>query len=306
MLACGQNGTGSEMPAKVKTIENLVFEGGGVRGIAYAGALKVLEGRGLLSGVRGVAGTSAGAFMALLLSLDYTPDEIAEILKSLDFRSLEDRPNPLRVASHYGFYKGDVLYDWIASQLIEKGLPETLTFEALATEAARDLRVFATDLNIRDTREFSAATTPKASVAGAIRASMSIPLMYSAWQFPDGIPDSHIYVDGGTVYNYPINAFDTENTVNPRTLGFHFVRSQNNKRSKDLGTGSFLTYAQSLFATVLSAQEIDFRQDPEQMQRTVGIDDHGYHATDLSLPPEGFEKLYGAGAQAITERLNMA
>ncbi len=44
---------------------NLVFEGGGVRGIAYAGALRVLEERGSLSVVERVGGTSVGAVTAL-------------------------------------------------------------------------------------------------------------------------------------------------------------------------------------------------------------------------------------------------
>ena len=40
---------------------NLVFEGGGVKGIAYAGAIGVLEERDILAGIQRVAGTSAGA-----------------------------------------------------------------------------------------------------------------------------------------------------------------------------------------------------------------------------------------------------
>ncbi len=40
---------------------NLVFEGGGVKGIAYAGAIGVLEDKEILPDIRRVAGTSAGA-----------------------------------------------------------------------------------------------------------------------------------------------------------------------------------------------------------------------------------------------------
>ena len=40
--------------------KNLAFEGGGVRGIAYAGALQVLEQNNILPDIRRVAGTSAG------------------------------------------------------------------------------------------------------------------------------------------------------------------------------------------------------------------------------------------------------
>ncbi|MFC4346453.1 patatin-like phospholipase family protein [Kordiimonas lipolytica] len=280
-------------------IENLVFEGGGVRGIAYAGALKLLEERDLMQGVTKVAGSSAGAFAALLLSLGYSSDGLRDALKSLQFKTLEDKPNPIRIATHYGLYKGEVLYDWIARQVTSLDLPENMTFAQLANEGARDLKVFATDLNIRNTREFSAAATPDASVVGAVRASMSIPLMYAAWQFPDSIPNNHIYVDGGTVYNYPINAFDGPGGVDDRTLGFCF--SGRSYEREDLELDNLFEFTKSLFATLLSAQTIDFDRDPEQTRRSVMIDDLGFKATDLGLSAENFDQLYTAGYQA-TER----
>jgi len=285
---------------------NLVFEGGGVRGVAYAGALGVLEERGFLASVRAVAGTSAGAFAALLLSLGYSPDGLADALRSIHFKTLEDQPNPLRVATHYGLYKGDVLRDWIAAQVTGAGLPESLTFAELAATGARDLKVFATDLNICDTREFSAQTTPDTSVVGAVRASMSIPLMYAAWQFPDGKPDNHIYVDGGTVYNYPIGAFAGADGMDAATLGFRFKSGEKVPRANKLGTDHFFDYARSLFAAVMSAQTIDFNHDPAQVRRSVMIDDLGYRATDLDLSETDFDRLYASGRKAVEDYLSVS
>jgi NTE family protein len=285
-------------------IENLVFEGGGVRGIAYAGALSALEERSLLGTIQGVAGTSAGAFAALMLSLGHTPAELAETLKALHFKTLEDKPNPLRVPTHYGLYKGEVLYNWIVDQLSRNDLPEALTFEDLVNRGHKDLRVFATDLNICDTREFSAAQTPKASVAGAVRASMSIPLMYAAWQFPDGIPNNHVYVDGGTVYNYPINAFDTGGKASDKTLGFCFHRQATENTPSELGPDHLFAYTKSLFSAILKAQTIGFNQDIEAQGRSVIIDDLGYKATDLELSDEGFDSLFKAGQTAAQQFLN--
>ena len=56
--------------------KNLVFEGGGVKGIAYVGALEVLEKEGILQDVERVAGTSAGAMMAVLVGLRYSVAEV--------------------------------------------------------------------------------------------------------------------------------------------------------------------------------------------------------------------------------------
>tara|TARA_Y100000815_G_scaffold226384_1_gene214278 strand:+ start:231 stop:413 length:183 start_codon:yes stop_codon:yes gene_type:complete len=49
------------MPQTGYPFRNLVFEGGGVKGIAYSGALAVLEERGILPQIRRVGGASAGA-----------------------------------------------------------------------------------------------------------------------------------------------------------------------------------------------------------------------------------------------------
>ena len=71
-------------------IKNLVFEGGGVKGIAYIGAMQALDENGLLKGVKRVAGTSAGAINACLFALDYSIKEQQKILEDLDFNKFED------------------------------------------------------------------------------------------------------------------------------------------------------------------------------------------------------------------------
>ena len=63
---------------------NLVFEGGGVKGIAYVGTMEVLEDRGILQNIDRVGGTSAGAINAVLTALNFSNDEVSDILGSLD------------------------------------------------------------------------------------------------------------------------------------------------------------------------------------------------------------------------------
>lgn len=282
--------------------DNLVFEGGGVRGIAYAGALSALEEQGSLGGVCRVAGTSAGAFAALLISLGYSSDGVRDALRSIPLKTLEDKPNPLRIVSHYGFYKGDVLLEWITRQVTKAGLPEGLTFEGLIKRCGRELKVFATDLTTCNVREFSYDQTPRTSVVGAVRASMSIPLMYSPWQFADGEPDDHIYVDGGVVYNYPIGAFDVD-SVCANTLGFRFTGNQGREHKAERHPHNLFEFSENLFIALMNAQTIDFEQDQAQVGRSVLIDDLGFRATDLSLSDDDFDRLYSAGYQATKRYL---
>src|SRR3712207_624013 len=67
---------------------DLVFEGGGVKGIGLVGALSILEEQGFEP--QNVAGTSAGAIVATLLAAGYTAAELHEIMLDLDFRQFMD------------------------------------------------------------------------------------------------------------------------------------------------------------------------------------------------------------------------
>ena len=64
--------------------DNLVFEGGGPKGVSYVGALEALQDKGMLNEVQRVAGTSAGAITATLVALGYSPREMKKILMEFD------------------------------------------------------------------------------------------------------------------------------------------------------------------------------------------------------------------------------
>ena len=56
------------MDQKKVCLKKLVFEGGGVLGVAYCGALEELSNRGMLCEVDTYAGTSAGSIVAALMA----------------------------------------------------------------------------------------------------------------------------------------------------------------------------------------------------------------------------------------------
>lgn len=284
------------------TVTNLVFQGGGVKGIAYAGALAALERRGLLAGVRGVAGASAGAFTAMLVAVGCDAATIARIATGTDYAALEDHFDPLRLATHYGLYRGDALHAWIAGAFASTGLAPSLSFAALAQRTGRDLRVFATDLTRRTAREFSARATPAVAVVDAVRASMSIPLMFPAWRFAAGEPDDHLYVDGGVVMNFPIGAFDDDHPP-AATLGFRLVPGPAPVALHG-GWDHPVAYVRALFGAILAAQSIDVGGAPLERARSVAIDDFGWSATDFHLTPAQQQQLFAAGESATTAFLD--
>ena len=282
-------------------IKNLVFKGGGVLGIAYAGAITVLEKNGILQQIERVAGTSAGAITAALISLKYSAAEIKQVINSTDFKSFEDGWDPLRIPTKYGLYKGDAFLKWMHSINVAKGLNTNATFLDFKNAGCHDLRVFATDLNIQNMKMFSVQTTPHVVVAEAVRASMSIPMFFEAWKFTNNNPDDHIYVDGGTVYNFPITTFDSEDVNSSNTLGLFLENLSGPSVVNHLKYDHLVDYVRILFETVLNAQVVDFDNDPFQESRTIRVDSLGMSAINFNLTNDQKTSLYNSGVECATK-----
>ena len=200
--------------------KNLVFEGGGVKGIAYLGAIEVLNQKGIMEGITRVGGTSAGAINAILVGLNFTPEETREILFALDFNKFMDDDwgvvrDTERLIEQYGWYKGDFFREWIGKLIHAKTGNSESTFadiEALKeTRKFKSLYFMGTNLSTKFSEVFSVEHTPRICIADAVRISMSIPLSFAAKRSPRG----DVYVDGGVLDNYPIKVFDREKYVSP-------------------------------------------------------------------------------------------
>jgi NTE family protein len=279
-------------------ITNLVLEGGGVKGIAYVGALEEIDKQGILDKIENVAGTSAGAITACLISLRYTAEEIKKIVFELDFNSFEDRKNPLRILTKYGIYAGDAFLAWITKLIQKKNLGPKATFSDFQKAGCRNLKVFGTDLYTKSVQEFSVESTPDAIVAEAVRASMSIPLFFKSWKFSNSIPNDHIYVDGGVLLNFPINTFNEKEHKLGHTIGLHLDNLTGDKKPIAFGNNHVGKYVRTLFDTLLKAQVVDFENNPEEFKHTIRIDDLGVSATDFGFSDTVKNNLIAEGSKA--------
>jgi len=200
---------------KTPQFRNLVFEGGGVKGIAYVGAMQVLAQRGLLDGVVRVGGTSAGAINALIHALGFSIREQHEILDSTDFRDFMDDSFGVirdirRLARHFGWFRGDFFSSWLG-ELVERRLGNAkATFADLAAAGGPELYVIGTNLSTGWAEVFSAERHADMPVLDAVRISMSIPLFFAAVRHG---PREDVYVDGGVQMNFPVKLFDRERYV---------------------------------------------------------------------------------------------
>jgi NTE family protein len=208
--------------------KNLALEGGGLRGIAYAGAFKVLEENGTMKGIENVAGSSAGAIAGMMISIGYNSDEIDSMLMSLRFQQFNDGKGGLigkykRIRKRFGMYKGDRYENWLKEMLLAKTGNDSLTFLQLhemksENNIYKDLFCTGTNISKQRLEVFSYKTTPNFSIATAVRISGGVPLYFTPVVLDNflqninvGDTDSYInyYVDGGMLCNYPISMFDS-------------------------------------------------------------------------------------------------
>ncbi|OIO66599.1 MAG: patatin [Zetaproteobacteria bacterium CG_4_9_14_3_um_filter_49_83] len=259
------------------SFRNLVFEGGGVKGIAYVGALKVLQEKGILVQVQRVAGTSAGAINAVLLSLGYTPEETNEVLSKLEFKNFMDDSwgvarDSKRLLKEFGWYKGDFFRAWIGNLIAGKIGNAEATFAELKAHGCLDLYLVGTNLSTKFSEVYSAEHTPRMRVADAARISMSIPLFFASVKDARG----DRFVDGGVLNNYPIKLFDREKYLSGATadkLGRETsYYAAHNQRLADEGKAlsSYIYNKQTLGFRLDSGEEIAaFRDGAEPAHQKV-------------------------------------
>ena len=188
----------------------LVLSGGGTKGFAHLGVIETLEENGVP--VIGIVGTSMGALMGALRASGYSTKEMHKILADLDLPSLlSENTGPMFVftgndrraktstisALTYkeqngergpkGILTGDKLYEYF-SQLM-RHVTETDFYHLPIPYAA-----VATDIKTGEK-----VVLKSGNLAAAMRASMSIPMLFEPWTI-----DDHLLVDGGVVSNLPV------------------------------------------------------------------------------------------------------
>ena len=198
-------------PEAVNLWFNGVFEGGGAKGIAYAGALMALKSRKCW--FKSVAGSSAGAITAALVAAGFEPCKINTMAEKA-LGTVRQRPwlarRTLRLG--YGYFDKYSLTQWIKNKLKNQmkalgATSEDPNFQELFDLTGIELNVIATSLSLKSLVVFSYHDTPNCSVADAVAASAAIPIAFGDSRLElkdtDGSTWHQTIVDGGVWANFP-------------------------------------------------------------------------------------------------------
>ncbi len=188
----------------------LVLSGGGAKGFAHIGVLKVIDELGLK--VDYISGTSMGSILGALYAIGYTPDELEDLAKSIDWNSflmdktprtalsMEEKDLEKRYALSFPMLNNKpVLPSGLVAGQNFSNLLAKLTLSVHHLESFDDFpipfRCVATDIEKGEAVVFDSGY-----LADAIRASMSIPTMFKPIEL-----NGKLLVDGGLVRNFPVS-----------------------------------------------------------------------------------------------------
>lgn len=281
----------------------IAFEGGGVLGISYIGALReFIKNGGKLDQFTHLAGSSAGSIIAGLMAIRCPLKKMEEVLSSLNFNDFLDDSwgyvrDVERLINDYGWYNGDELAEWYRSLVNKITGVNDITLGQIYARYGTHL--FITKVVVEHPRSRlvimdyrSHQNTP---LYEAVRQSSSIPLFFKACVDNDGI-----CVDGGLILNYPIKVLydymlpeeaigmwlTNDNELNPQTRPVENIREY-------------------IISIANTWRELTINRGLDDVwENTVKINTHDISATQFSLTKNEINMLISSGELAMLEYID--
>jgi len=189
----------------------LVLSGGGAKGMAHIGAIKIIEEAGIP--IDYVVGTSMGSIIGGLYSIGYTPEQMDSMVRKQDWGFLL---SDQRQRKDMNMQEREADEKYVISVPFSKSAIQDLTGGLIKGQNISNLFSELT-LGYHDSINFNKLPIPFACVSEnivkgeeyvfhegilstAMRASMAIPGVFTPVRL-----DSMVLVDGGVVNNYPVN-----------------------------------------------------------------------------------------------------
>ncbi len=311
---------------------DVVFEGGGVKGIALVGALQAFEEAGFQW--QNVAGSSAGAITAALVAVGYSAMELKKAMSTrVDFRAFMDAKGIgrlpvvgpwLSLLLAQGMYQGDHCLKVIRELIAEKTGKKRFTFGDLVMpkepeDSEEDyekkykyrLRVLASDISdntmlvLPQDVACLGQDPDDLEVALAVRMSISYPFFFKPVVLEEGQrKKKHWIVDGGMLSNFPVWLFDSPSGKPPAwpTIGF-LLAEPGSAEPRHQHIGGPVSMIQALIRTMTTAHDRKALDEIDK-RRIVRIPTGKYSSLDFDLDDEDQEWLYNSGYQAAKQFLS--
>lgn len=188
------------------TIKHLVISGGGPSGILSYGVASQLAKKDFwkLADIKSIYGCSIGAYIGVILSLNYDWEWIDDYFIKRPWEKLiaASTTKLTEIYEKKCLINEHALTDAIIPFLRGKDLADSITLKELYAYNQIELHMYATDINgvMLKKIDISYLSHPDLQVVKALRMSMAFPVI-----FPPVCEDNFCYVDGGVLNNFPLN-----------------------------------------------------------------------------------------------------
>lgn len=282
----------TETPKKDLKV-GLVFSGGGAKGFAHIGVLKVLEEAGVR--VDYIGGTSMGSMVGALYAAGYTAKEIDSIFRSVDFTKIMLDDVPRKSKPFYEKENGEKHALSLPFKKGKIGIPKALSkgqnVSNLLTEMLSHVDTIsdfnklpipfvcvATDIETGEKVVLNNGFLPK-----AVQASSAFPTLL----YPVEI-DGKLLVDGGILDNYPVDEV--------KKLGPDIIIGV--ELGNDLSTRKDLNSAVDIVNQIMSFQiYASYAENIKNTDVHITPNMKGYSVTTF----ENYNEIYKLGEEAARE-----
>lgn len=268
----------------------VIISSGGIKGCALLGALTEFLKNYYLKKINYYTGCSAGSIICLLLNLDYTINEINEIMFKINFSIFQDL-KVVNLIEKYGLDEGIKFTNFFRAIIINKNYNSNITFKELYNNTKKILTFSVTNITKGIPEYHNYITTPDLSILLSLRMSMNIPILFAPIFY-----NNNYYVDGALLDPFPY--FYNKNTYK---IGFwifdknelNFIKHRNGLFIKEL-SNSFTYIIELLKIIYINYMKKYYKKIPENVIY-INFDLINEHFEKFDLKYEDKIKIFNIG-----------
>lgn len=271
----------------------VVLSGGGAKGMAHIGVLKVIEEAGIP--IDYIVGTSMGSIIGGLYSIGYSPGQLDSMVRQQDWTFLLSDKIP---RSEQNMAEREVSEKYVFSLPFGKNAKTEVSGGLIKGQNLANLFSELT-VGYHDSIDFNKLPIPFACVsenivngnevnfhngvlATAMRASMAIPGVFTPVRL-----DSMVLVDGGVVNNYPVNV--------ARDMGADLIIGVDVQ--SDLKPAGELNSTGSILGQLINLMGLQqYKKNLKETDTYIKVNVEGYSAA--SFTPNAIDTLIHRGEEA--------
>lgn len=203
----------------IQGLDTIVFSGGGVRGLSYAGVLLAFKdtyATTVGAHFSKFAGSSVGAFFAMVCAIDVDVSEALDAFKNVGLEAIFSK-DPTWLLTNFALNNGDSLRNLVTRIVVSKGYHSTITLGELYHKTKKTLIITVVDLLTSAVHYLDHINEGRdVPVVDAIMGSMALPPLFPPVAHAIGSKQI-LMMDGGLLDTFPLAKFEASKTLGIRS-----------------------------------------------------------------------------------------